>query len=162
MLNIITYGNKLLTLKSELVTEIDENIKSLINKMFETMYFTNGIGLAAVQVGIPKRLFVVDIPKENKIAMINPVIHDRAIKTSKTEEGCLSIPGIAHEIERSKTIEVEYLDEFGKKNLLKASGLLATCIQHEYDHLEGILFIDRLPPEDRLKKLKEYNNLHII
>ena len=121
--------------------------------MFETMYNAPGIGLAAVQVGVLKRLIVIDISKENEkrnpLCLINPVITKKSTITSTYEEGCLSIPGHFAEIERPADCEVEYVDDQGKKKSLKADGLLATCIQHEVDHLDGILFIDYL---SKLKK----------
>jgi len=121
--------------------------------MLETMYAANGIGLAAIQIGIPKRIIIMDISKDanNKKPMyfINPVIQQRATSKSTYEEGCLSVPDQYAEIERASKCEIEYLDYNGEKKLLKAEGLLATCIQHEMDHLEGILFIDYL---SKLKK----------
>ena len=162
MLKVIIYDDELLKQKSEKVPKINKEIKDLVKNMYKTLYFSNGIGLAAVQVGVLKRVFVVDVPDSGKYTMINPVITERSNKTSIYEEGCLSLPGIAHDVERSNSIVVEYLDLNGEKQKLEASGLLATCIQHEYDHLEGILFIDRLNPEDKLKMLKDYNKLHIV
>lgn len=162
MLKVLTYNNELLKEKSEKVDKIDKEIKELANNMFKTMYFSNGIGLAGVQVGVLKRIFVIDVPDIGKYVMINPVILERSKNISVYEEGCLSLPGISHEVERSNLITVEYQDLDGKKQKLEASDLLATCIQHEYDHLEGILFIDRLDPEEKLKMLKDYNKLHIV
>ena len=124
-----------------------------MDDMLETMYAANGIGLAAIQIGIPKRIIVMDISKdENKkepLYFVNPVIKNKDILKSTYEEGCLSVPNQFAEIDRPKNCEVEYLDYNGEKKLLKAEGLLATCIQHEMDHLEGILFIDYL---SKLKK----------
>ena len=162
MMKVITYNDDFLNEKSEDVKKINKDIKDLVKKMYKTMYFSNGIGLAAVQVGILKRVFIIDVPDYGKYEMINPVITKRSNDTSIFEEGCLSLPGIAHEVERAASIIVEYKDLNGKKQKLEASGLLATCIQHEYDHLEGVLFIDRLNPEDKLKMLKDYNKLHIV
>lgn len=162
MLKVITYDDELLNKKSEKIDKIDKNVKMLAQDMFEVMYFSNGIGLAAVQVGILKRMFVVDVPDHGKYVMINPKIIEKSKDVVIYEEGCLSLPGIANEIERAKIITVEYQDLDGNKKTLKAADLLATCIQHEYDHLEGILFIDRLSPERRLKKIKEFTKLHIV
>jgi peptide deformylase len=125
------------------------------------MYAGNGIGLAAVQLGVLKRVFVMDVPNFGKYELINPVILDRSLDTDCHEEGCLSIPGIAAEVTRPKEVTVEYINLEGKKKKLKAKGLLAVCIQHEFDHLEGILFVDRLKSEERLEKLKEYRKLQI-
>tara|TARA_Y100001954_G_C15688411_1_gene541442 strand:- start:672 stop:1082 length:411 start_codon:yes stop_codon:yes gene_type:complete len=117
------------------------------------MYAANGIGLAAIQIGIPKRIIVMDISKsdENKKPMffVNPIIKNKDKELSIYEEGCLSVPNYFAEIERPKKCDVEYLDYNGNKKILNAEGLFATCIQHEMDHLEGILFIDYL---SKLKK----------
>ena len=150
---ILTEPNKLLRQTSLKVEKVGEEEKILIDDMLDTMYAANGIGLAAIQIGIPKRIIVMDIGKDinNKKPMyfINPVIQKKAKDKSTYEEGCLSVPDQFAEIERSSNCEVEYQDYNGKKKLLKAKGLLATCIQHEMDHLEGILFIDYL---SKLKK----------
>jgi peptide deformylase len=135
---------------------------TILSPLFKTMYFANGIGLAAVQVGTPIRLIVIDIEKIGKYEMINPVIKNLSNEINVYEEGCLSVPGISSEIERPKDITVEYIDLKGNQKRIDASGLLATCIQHEIDHLNGILFIDRLPPDLRLNKIKEYKKLHIV
>jgi peptide deformylase len=151
--NILTEPNKLLRQISERVEKVGEEERRLMNDMLETMYAANGIGLAAIQIGIPKRIIIMDISKDanNKKPMyfINPVIQQRATSKSTYEEGCLSVPDQYAEIERASKCEIEYLDYNGEKKLLKAEGLLATCIQHEMDHLEGILFIDYL---SKLKK----------
>ena len=124
-----------------------------MNDMLDTMYDAPGIGLAAIQIVVPKSIRVMDTGRdENKKEpryFVNPVIKNKNKEKVKYEEGCLSVPDQFAEIERPKTCEVEYLDYDGKKQLLKADGLLATCIQHEMDHLEGILFIDYL---SKLKK----------
>ena len=124
-----------------------------MDDMLETMYAAPGIGLAAVQVGILKRLIVIDISKEketkNPLFLINPEIVSKSKKTSIYEEGCLSLPGYFAEIERPAECQIEYIEYDGKKKEMKANGLLATCIQHEVDHLNGILFIDYL---SKLKK----------
>lgn len=162
MHKIITYGDKLLTQKSEIITDINEELSVLAEEMFNIMYISNGIGLAAVQIGILKRLFVVDVPNKGKFVMLNPKIIDRSLEKSAYEEGCLSIPGIANKVERSANILIEYTDLKGKLKKIEADELLATCIQHEYDHLEGILFVDRLSPEVKLSKINEYKKLHIV
>ena len=150
---ILTEPNKLLRQISKRVEKVGEEERRLMNDMLETMYAANGIGLAAIQIGIPKRIIIMDISKDanNKKPMyfINPVIQQRAASKSTYEEGCLSVPDQYAEIERASKCEIEYLDYNGEKKLLKAEGLLATCIQHEMDHLEGILFIDYL---SKLKK----------
>ena len=150
---ILTEPNKLLRKVSEAVTSVGIEEQKLMDDMLDTMYEANGIGLAAIQIGIPKRIIVMDISKdENKKEpryFVNPVIKNKNEEKAKYEEGCLSVPDQFAEIERPNSCEVEYLDYDGKKQLLKADGLLATCIQHEMDHLEGILFIDYL---SKLKK----------
>ena len=150
--NIITVPDPLLKSISKPVDKINDEIKILINDMFETMYNAPGIGLAAVQIGIPLRVVVVDISKEDERKphfFINPNIVWRSDKTSTYEEGCLSIPNQFAEIERPESCRVEYLDLNNKKKEIVASGLLSTCIQHEIDHLNGVLFIDYL---SKLKK----------
>ena len=150
---ILTEPNKLLRQVSIPVKKVGKEEQKLMDDMLETMYEANGIGLAAIQVGIPKRIIVMDISKnENKkepLYFVNPVIKNKDIVKSTYEEGCLSVPNQFAEIDRPKNCEIEYLDYNGEKKLLKAEGLLATCIQHEMDHLEGILFIDYL---SKLKK----------
>ena len=150
--NIITVPDPLLKSISKPVDKINDEIKILINDMFETMYNAPGIGLAAVQIGIPLRVVVIDISKEDERKphfFINPNIVWRSDKTSTYEEGCLSIPNQFAEIERPESCKVEYLDLNNKKKEIEASGLLSTCIQHEIDHLNGVLFIDYL---SKLKK----------
>ncbi len=158
LLKIVTIGDERLSQKSTEVESVDDEIRSLIKNMFETMYAANGIGLAGVQVGAMKRLFVVDVPGKigsTKLAMINPVITEMSAEKELGGEGCLSLPGTEGEVLRSKRITVEYTDLKGKRKTLKASGLLAVCIQHEYDHLDGITFVDRLDPNERNAKIRE-------
>jgi len=150
---ILTEPNKLLRQVSVSVEKVGEEERKLMDDMLETMYAAPGIGLAAIQIGYPKRIIVMDIGRnENKKEpryFVNPVIKNKDSKKATYEEGCLSVPDQFAEIERPNSCEIEYLDYDGKKQLLKADGLLATCIQHEIDHLEGILFIDYL---SKLKK----------
>jgi peptide deformylase len=150
---ILTEPNKLLRKVSNNVEKVGNEERALMDDMIDTMYDAPGIGLAAIQIGVPKRIIVMDISRdENKKEpryFVNPVIKNKNEEKAKYEEGCLSVPDQFAEIERPNTCEVEYLDYNGKKQILKADGLLATCIQHEMDHLEGILFIDYL---SKLKK----------
>ena len=150
---ILTEPNKLLRLISKPVESVGDDERKLMDDMLDTMYAAPGIGLAAIQIGVPKRIIVMDISrdedKKEPRYFVNPVIKNRNKEKVKYEEGCLSVPDQFAEIERPNACEVEYLDYDGKKKLLKADGLLATCIQHEMDHLEGILFIDYL---SKLKK----------
>jgi len=150
---ILIEPNKLLRQVSKSVDKVGDEERALMDDMLDTMYDAPGIGLAAIQIGVPKRIIVMDIGRdENKKEpryFVNPVIKNKNEEKAKYEEGCLSVPDQFAEIERPNTCEVEYLDYDGKKQILKAGGLLATCIQHEMDHLEGILFIDYL---SKLKK----------
>ena len=150
---IITEPNKILRQKSLTVNNVSKEDQRLMDDMLETMYDANGIGLAAIQIGIPKRIIVIDLSKKNEkndpMYFVNPIIKNKNPKNSTYEEGCLSVPNFFAEVDRPKKCDVEYLDYHGKKQLLNAEGLLATCIQHEMDHLEGILFIDYL---SKLKK----------
>ena len=150
---ILTEPNEILRKKSLLVDQVDGDIQKLMDDMLETMYLAPGIGLAAIQVGIPKRVIVLDIARKdepkNPMYFINPEIITKSKDSLAYEEGCLSVPGQFAEITRSSNCYIKYLDYYGKPQELKAEGLLATCIQHEIDHLEGILFIDYL---SKLKK----------
>ena len=149
---IITEPNKLLRQISKPVESVGKEEQQLMKDMLDTMYSANGIGLAAIQIGIPKRIIVMDIGQDEKKEpryFVNPVIVNKDKIKHTHEEGCLSVPDQFAEIDRPSKCEVEYLDYNGKKQLLKADGLLATCIQHEMDQLEGILFIDYL---SKLKK----------
>ena len=161
---ILTEPNKLLRQISETVKKVGDVEKKLMDDMLDTMYEAPGIGLAAVQIGVPKRIIVLDISRdENKKEpryFVNPIIKIKNEEKSTYEEGCLSVPDQFAEIERPNSCEVEYLDYDGKKQILKAEGLLATCIQHEMDHLEGILFIDYLSKLKKsmiIKKLSKVN-----
>ena len=150
---ILTEPNPLLRQVSKAVEKVGKDEQKLMDDMLETMYEANGIGLAAIQIGVPKRIIVMDISKdENKKEpryFVNPKIKNKDTSKNTYEEGCLSVPNQFAEIDRPKKCDVEYLDYNGEKKTLKAEGLLATCIQHEMDHLEGILFIDYL---SKLKK----------
>ncbi len=150
---ILTEPNKILRQKSFNVEKVDEELQKLMSDMTETMYAAPGIGLAAIQVGVPKRVIVIDISQKEGIKkpmyFVNPEIISKSQNNSTYEEGCLSVPGQFAEIDRPNSCHVKYLDFYGKPQEIKAKGMLATCIQHEMDHLEGILFIDYL---SKLKK----------
>ena len=150
---ILTEPNPFLRQKSKPVDKVDDSVRELMDDMLETMYKAPGIGLAAIQIGMPKRIIVLDISKnpEKKEPMyfVNPEIVSASKNDATYEEGCLSVPGQFAEIDRPDKCHVKYLDYNGETKELKAEGLLATCIQHEIDHLEGILFIDYL---SKLKK----------
>ena len=150
---ILTEPNELLRQKSLPVDKVDAELQNLMNDMLDTMYAAPGIGLAAIQVGVPKRVIVLDIaPKDkpnNPMFFVNPEIIETSRNISTYEEGCLSVPGQFAEINRPEKCHIKYLDYYGQPKELRAEGMLATCIQHEIDHLEGILFIDYL---SKLKK----------
>ncbi len=150
---IVIEPDPILRKKSESLEKVDDKIRELLDDMLETMYAAPGIGLAAVQVGILKRIIVIDISKNKEkktpLFLINPEIISKSKKTSVYEEGCLSLPGYFAEIERPAECQIKFIDYNGKERVLVANGLLATCIQHEVDHLNGILFIDYL---SKLKK----------
>ena len=149
---ILTEPDPFLRQKSTKVEEVNDEIRSLMDDMVQTMYDAPGIGLAAIQIGVPKRVIVIDLSKDEKknpMYFVNPEILIKSEKDVSYEEGCLSVPNQFAEISRPDTCKVKYLDYEGKEKILDAKGLLATCIQHEMDHLEGILFIDYL---SKLKK----------
>ncbi len=150
---ILIEPDPILRKKCDPVEKVDDDLRKLMTDMLETMYKAPGIGLAAVQIGILKRLIVIDISKNGEkktpLFLVNPEIINLSEKTSIYEEGCLSLPDQFAEIERPAECKLRYIDFNGKEKELKATGLLATCIQHEIDHLNGILFIDYL---SKLKK----------
>ena len=162
---ILTEPNKLLRQISKSVEKVGLEEKKLMDDMLDTMYEAPGIGLAAIQIGIPKRIIVMDIGRDEKKKepryFVNPVIKNKNEEKSIYEEGCLSVPDQFAEIERPSSCEVEYLDYDGKKKLLKAEGLLATCIQHEMDHLEGILFIDYLSKLKKTMIIKKLSKIKV-
>ena len=160
---ILTEPNKILRQISQPVESVGKEEQLLMDDMLETMYAANGIGLAAIQVGIPKRIIVMDISKdENKkepMYFVNPVIKNRNPVKSTYEEGCLSVPNQFAEIDRPSKCDIEFLDYNGVKQTISAEGLFATCIQHEMDHLEGILFIDHLSKLKKSMILKKLSKL---
>ena len=167
--SILTEPNPLLRQVSKPVDQVGKLEQQLMDDMLETMYSANGIGLAAIQIGIPKRIIVMDLSKDNNKKepryFVNPIIKNKDNLKSTYEEGCLSVPNQFAEIDRPKKCDVEYLNYNGKKELLKAEGLLATCIQHEMDHLEGILFIDYLSKLKKsmiIKKLSKIKSPRIV
>ena len=150
---IVIEPDPILREKSTPLEKVDDELRKLLDDMLETMYAAPGIGLAAVQVGILKRLIVIDISKDKEkkkpLFLINPEIISSSKNTAIFEEGCLSLPGHFAEIERPAECQIKFINYEGKEKELKADGLLATCIQHEIDHLNGILFVDYL---SKLKK----------
>tara|TARA_Y100000590_G_scaffold274531_1_gene308227 strand:- start:518 stop:1042 length:525 start_codon:yes stop_codon:yes gene_type:complete len=162
---ILTEPNKILRQISKSVDAVGDEERKLMDDMLETMYASNGIGLAAIQIGVPKRIIVMDLSKKEEKNepqyFVNPVIKNTNKELATYEEGCLSVPGQFAEIDRPSKCDLEYLDYNGKKQLLHASGLLATCIQHEIDHCDGKLFIDYLSKLKKsiiIKKLSKQKN----
>ena len=160
---ILIEPDPILRQKCEPLEIVDDELRKLMKDMLETMYKAPGIGLAAIQLGILKRVVVIDISKDsekkNPLFLVNPEITFKSKKTSTFEEGCLSLPGQYAEIERPAECHLQYLDFHGKKKEIKADGLLSTCIQHEVDHLNGVLFIDylsKLKKDMIVKKLKKH------
>ncbi|GJL95171.1 MAG: peptide deformylase [Hyphococcus sp.] len=163
---IVTAPDPRLREISKPVDRVDDELRALMDDMLETMYDAPGIGLAAIQVGVPVRVIVMDLAGEDEEPLprffVNPEILDPSEDMSIYEEGCLSVPDFFDEVERPAQCRIKFLDYDGKEQILDAKGMLATCIQHEMDHLEGVLFIDhlsRLKRERVLKKLKKEQRL---
>ncbi|MDA0717294.1 MAG: peptide deformylase [Cyanobacteria bacterium] len=150
-LTIHTLGDEALRAPAKRISKVDESVRDLARDMLRSMYAAKGIGLAAPQVGVHKQLLVIDLDPENAAAaamvLINPEIVCFGAAIETYEEGCLSIPGVYLNVVRPATVEVSYRDEMGRPQKVKADGLLARCIQHEMDHLEGVLFVDRVTDE---------------
>jgi peptide deformylase len=157
---IIILPDKRLRLKSEPVKQIDAGIRTLVDDMFATMYDAPGIGLAAIQLGVAQRVVVMDLSKKEDDhkpqVFINPEITWKSEETASYEEGCLSIPEYYEEVERPAEVKVKYLDLDGKTHEIKAKGLLSTCLQHEVDHTNGVLFIDHLSKLKRDRVIKKF------
>ncbi|HNR65071.1 MAG TPA: peptide deformylase [Atribacterota bacterium] len=158
VLKLHKYGSPILREKALPVKKVDEEVKELVENMIETMYVEGGVGLAAPQVGVSKRIIVIDTEEEGVIVLINPVIIKREGE-SKEEEGCLSVPGIYSPVRRSSIVTVEAMDLNEKKIQITQEGFLAIALQHEIDHLDGYLFIDRLSPAKRLMIKDELKNI---
>ena len=156
---ILTAPDPRLKAVSTDVEKVDAEIRKLVDDMADSMYAAEGIGLAAIQIGVPKRVIVMDLDqkdgKKNRRVFINPKILWASDEMATFEEGCLSVPEIWDDVERPARIRAEYLDLDGKRSALEADGLLATCLQHEMDHLEGVLFIDHLSRLKRAMALKK-------
>lgn len=152
--DILVFGEPVLKEKSKEVKVIDSNIRKTLKNMYEIMKRADGVGLAAPQIGIPLRLVVIDVGK-GPIFMVNPEITWYSEDTVDFEEGCLSFPGVAINITRPEKVKVAFLDEKGKKNFLEADGLLARAIQHEVDHLDGVLIIDRATKKQRMEAIQK-------
>ncbi len=150
---LIILPDPLLRQVSKPIERVDADLKRLADDMLETMYDAPGIGLAAIQIGVPRRMLVIDVSREGEekqpLVFVNPEVVASSDERSVYEEGCLSIPDYYAEVERPATVTVKYLDRDGKEQTVQADGLLATCLQHEIDHLNGVLFIDHI---SRLKR----------
>ncbi len=160
-LEICTLGNEVLRKSAKRISKVDESIRDLTKKMLQSMYSAKGIGLAAPQVGVHKQLLVIDLDIENPtsppLILINPEIIGTSATVTTYEEGCLSIPGVYLDVIRPSTIKLSFRDEMGRPKKMNADGLLARCIQHEIDHLKGVLFVDRVTTHDDLtRELKEH------
>src|SRR4029078_6269339 len=159
---ILIIPDKRLRLFSEPVAKIDAATRKLVEEMFETMYDAPGIGLAAIQIGEPRRVVTMDLaqkdePKEPQV-FINPELISHSAEKNVHEEGCLSIPEYYEEVKRPAAVKIRYLDLGGKQHEIEADGLLATCIQHEIDHLDGVLFIDHISKLKRDRLIKKFTN----
>ena len=157
---IIILPDKRLRLVSKPVAKVDAATRKLVDDMFATMYAAPGIGLAAIQVGEPKRIITLDLAKKDQPSeprvIINPELLWESDETASYEEGCLSIPEYYEEVERPVAVKIKYLDIDGKPQELDAAGLLATCVQHEIDHLNGVLFIDHISKLKRDRVIKKF------
>lgn len=158
VLKIEMLGAPVLRERAAEVEAVDDDVRRLVRDMFDTMYAANGQGLAAPQVGVSRRIIVLDVPKSDAppYALVNPRIVERSEETARAEEGCLSIPGVSDVVERPAKVVVEALDAEGAPVRIEAAGELARCLQHEIDHLDGILYIDRLSPLKRKLLLARY------
>jgi peptide deformylase len=161
--DILVLPDRQLRLVSKPVEAVDDGVRALVGDMFETMYDAPGIGLAAIQVGQPLRVVTMDLAKKDDEkepqVFINPLIVWSSEEKSVHEEGCLSIPEYYEEVERPAQVKVRYLDLDGREQEVHAEGLLATCIQHEIDHLNGVLFIDHLSKLKRDRVIKKYTKI---
>lgn len=157
MLEIVKYGDEVLASKSKNVTVFDSALTLFVDAMFDTLDEANGVGLAAPQVGVSKRIFIVDTRQEGeRLAFINPEIIETSVEMVPYEEGCLSIPGIYYEVMRPKKVTIQAQDIKGKTFTMQADGLFARAIQHEFDHLRGKLFVDCVSKEEKELILKAY------
>jgi peptide deformylase len=157
---ILTLPDARLRLVSKPVEKVDAEIRQLVQDMFETMYGAPGIGLAAIQVGVPKRVVTMDLAKKEEArdpkVYINPELVWASEERSTYEEGCLSIPEYYEEVERPAEVKIRYMDLEGNQQEIEANGLLATCLQHEIDHLNGVLFIDHISKLKRSRVIKKF------
>jgi peptide deformylase len=158
-MNVITVGNGLLRQKAEPVKDIDEEIKNTAGEMIGILHAKNGVGLAGPQIGLMKRIFVIHVEGDDPRVFINPSIIATSQETIKYEEGCLSIPGVYADVVRPRAVRVQAWNEKGRPFTMETDGILARVILHEYDHLEGVLFIDRLTPRKRDKVMAKVDKI---
>ncbi|MGA2613955.1 MAG: peptide deformylase [Spirochaetia bacterium] len=158
MLSIVKLGDPILKKHSVVVPDINDEIRTLVNGMFEAVERGKGVGLAAVQVGELLRLFITKVPGDDPRVFINPDILETSIEQVTMEEGCLSIPGLYTDVIRPKSVRVQAWNEKGRPFTLSAEDYLARVIQHEFDHLNGVLFIERVGPKKRQRLLAEYDS----
>lgn len=159
MADIVTYGDPVLERKAEPITEFDAALSAVVEEMFEAMRRDRGVGLAAPQIGLSKRIFVTDVDADKKRVFINPEIIMTSQETVEYEEGCLSFPGLYFNVKRPESLKIQAFNEKGKPFTVEADGLLARVILHEYDHLEGTLFIERITPLRKERALLHYRKL---
>lgn len=160
---IVCLPDPILRVKSEAVGAVDDSVRALLDDMLATMYDAPGIGLAAIQIAVPKRIVVIDVARKEEppapLCLVNPEIVWSGDEQAPYEEGCLSIPDYYEEVMRPKEVRVRFLDRDGRPQELTADGLLATCLQHEIDHLNGVLFIDHLSKLKRDRVIKKFAKL---
>ena len=160
---VVLLPDPILRQKSKPIERVDDELRGFADDMLETMYDAPGIGLAAIQVGEPLRMLVLDVSKEDEDNQPHVFINPEVVATGDTpstyEEGCLSIPDYYAEVERPATVTVEYLDRDGNKQTMEADGIMATCLQHEIDHLNGVLFIDHISKLKRDMVVKKFTKL---
>ena len=163
---IVLLGEPVLRQEAEEVTSFDDDLRGLVRDMFETMYHAEGIGLAAPQVGISKRVLVVDLRREDgpeaRVALVNPVVAWASDEVEKEPEGCLSIPGLEDVVVRPWAVRVEGFDPKGQPVVIEADELFSRALQHEIDHLNGVLFLDHLSPLKRRMALKKWKKLQSL
>lgn len=162
--DIVLMGDPILRKPGEDVTDFDDGLEELVQDMFETMYHAEGIGLAAPQIGLSRRVIVVDLQAQEdeeprRLAVVNPVVSWQSEETEKQSEGCLSIPGLEEVVKRPASVRVEGRDPEGKELVVEADGLFSRALQHEIDHVNGILFVDRVSPLKRKMLLKKWKKL---
>jgi len=161
-LEILEFPDPRLRTKAEPVAQVDDTVRQTVNDMLETMYSANGIGLAATQVNIHRQIIVIDVSEEHDepLVFINPSISVINEESHEYDEGCLSVPGFYETVERPKQVRVEALNENGEAFILEPEGILAVCIQHELDHLNGKLFVDYISPMKRNRIRKKLEKQH--